>query len=237
MDEPHIPSPAAIDRYLSLRPRRVRWSEWLSGKRYLTARFADRPSPLFVVAHSFRDAAKARDFTLGIEQDWDAVPERCREAYDEILFRSPPLIVVQFRRRNLCGCLGHRHVVVKEKPFAEPHEALGGASVGELDIAFERVESWQALPLSETALDAKFLEGSRLEEFRQRQFRLRLLSILLTRHTTWFGRANRKARSARKASPSTATRSRATWKRPSARSLSLLTGRSRASGSATPPVF
>ena len=187
MDEPHIPSPAAIDRYLSLRPRRVRWSEWLSGKRYLTARFADRPSPLFVVAHSFRDAAKARDFTLGIEQDWDAVPERCREAYDEILFRSPPLIVVQFRRRNLCGCLGHRHVVVKEKPFAEPHEALGGASVGELDIAFERVESWQALPLSETALDAKFLEGSRLEEFRQRQFRLRLLSILLheTHHLVW----------------------------------------------------
>ena len=187
MDEPHIPSPAAIDRYLSLRPRRVRWSEWLSGKRYLTARFADRPSPLFVVAHSFRDAAKARDFTFGIEQDWDAVPERCREAYDEILFRSPPLIVVQFRRRNLCGCLGHRHVVVKEKPFAEPHEALGGASVGELDIAFERVESWQALPLSETALDAKFLEGSRLEEFRQQQFRLRLLSILLheTHHLVW----------------------------------------------------
>ena len=187
MDEPHIPSPAAIDRYLRLRPRRVRWSEWLSGKRYLTARFADRPSPLFVVAHSFRDAAKARDFTLGIEQDWDAVPERCREAYDEILFRSPPLIVVQFRRRNLCGCLGHRHVVVKEKPFAEPHEALGGASVGELDIAFECVESWQALPLSETALDAKFLEGSRLEEFRQRQFRLRLLSILLheTHHLVW----------------------------------------------------
>ncbi len=187
MDEPHIPSPAAIERYLRSRPRRVRWSEWLSGKRYLTARFADRPSPLFVVAHSFRDAAKAREFALGIEQDWDAVPERCREPYDEILFRSPGLIVIQFRRRNLCGCLGHRHVVVKEKPFAEPHEALGGASVGELDIAFERVESWQALPLSETAFDAKFLEGSRLEEFRKRQFRLRLLSILLheTHHLVW----------------------------------------------------
>jgi hypothetical protein len=187
MDGAQIPSPADIDRYLRSRPRRVRWSEWMSGKRYLTARFADRPSPLIVVAHSFRDAARAREFALGIEQDWAAAPQRCRESYEEILFRSPGLIVVQYRRRNLCGCLGHRHVVVKEKPFAEPHEALGGASVGEVDIAFERVESWQALPLSETALDATFLEGSRQEEFRQQQFRLRLLSILLheTHHLVW----------------------------------------------------
>jgi hypothetical protein len=187
MEEARIPSPASMDHYLRSRPRRVRWSEWLSGKRYLSARFADRPSPLFVAAHSVRDAAKARELALAIEQDWAAAPERCREAYDEILLRAPGLIVVQYRRRNLCGCLGHRHIVVKEKPFAEPHEALGGASVGEVDIAFERVESWQALPLSETALDAKFLEGSRLEEFRQQQFRLRLLSILLheTHHLVW----------------------------------------------------
>ncbi len=179
MNDEGIPTPAAVDRYLRSRARSIRWGEWLSGKRYLTARFADRAKPFVVIAHSFRDSARAREFAFAIEQDWAGVPERSREAYDEILFRAPVLVVVEYRRRNLCGCLGHRHVVVKEKAFAEPHDSLGGASVGELDIAFERVESWQALPLSDTALDTKFLEGSRLKEFRQQQFRLRLLSVLL----------------------------------------------------------
>jgi hypothetical protein len=87
--------------------------------------------------------------------------------------------VIQLRRKNLCGCLGHRHVVVKEAPFIESHEAFQAVSVGELDIAYRPVETWQALPLSDTALDAKFLEGSRQVEFRGKQFRLKLLSILL----------------------------------------------------------
>ena len=56
---------------------------------------------------------------------------------------------------------------------------MGGQSAGELDIAWRRVEAWPALPLQETALDARFFEGSRLDEFRARQFRLRLLSVFL----------------------------------------------------------
>ena len=141
--------------------------------------FSDRARPLVIVAYSFRDTSRARQLALAVEQDWAAVPNRCREAYDEILFKVPGLIIVQLRRKNVCGCLGHRHLIVKEAPFAEAHEAFGGVRVGEIDIAYERVKTWQALPLSDTALDTKFLEGPRLEEFRARQFRLRLLSILL----------------------------------------------------------
>jgi hypothetical protein len=170
---------AAIEWYLHSRPRWVRWREWLNGRRYLLAPFLDRPRPLVIVAHSFSDAAKARELRLAVERDWHEVPERCREAYDEILSKAPGLVIVQLRRKNICGCLGHRHMVVREAPFAEPHEAFQGAGVGEMDIAYERVATWQALPLSDTALDARFLEGSRLEEFRTAQFRLRLLSILL----------------------------------------------------------
>jgi hypothetical protein len=132
-----------------------------------------------IVAYPLGDAARARQLALAVEQDWARVPNRCREAYDEILFKAPGLIVVQLRRKNVCGCLGHRHLVVKEAPFAESHEAFGSARVGEMDIAYERVETWQALPLSDTALDTKFLAGTRLEEFRAQQFRLRLLSVLL----------------------------------------------------------
>ena len=162
-----------------MQPRAARWGQWLKGRRYRITRFSDRKTPLIVIAHSFRDAAMARLFALVIERDWTMVPAVCREAYDEILFHAPELIVVQFRRKNLCRCLGHRHPVIREEPFAEHHEVFGGARVGEMDIAWQTVRDWQGLPLSDLALDTKFLEGSRLEEFHATQFRLRLLSVFL----------------------------------------------------------
>ncbi len=174
-----IPTPASIEMYLQARPRLVRWREWLSGRRYRMARLGDRPRPLIVIAHSVRDAARARELALTVEREWLVVPAACRQVYDEILFRAPELVIVQLRRANVCGCLGHRHVVVKEAPFAERHDALGGARAGEMDLAFDRIATWAALPLSETALDASFEGGSRLEEFHVRQFRLRALSVLL----------------------------------------------------------
>ncbi|MFZ0963903.1 MAG: hypothetical protein WAO35_23815, partial [Terriglobia bacterium] len=122
---------------------------------------------------------RAAQVARAVERDWAETPARCRDAYEEILAQAPGLVVVQLRRKNTCGCLGHRHPVVREAPFSEPHEAFGGAAVGEMDIAFDRVESWLALPLTDTALDTQFIAGSRLEEFHEQQLRFRLLSILL----------------------------------------------------------
>ncbi len=172
-------APTSIEEFLRAQPRSARWRQWLNGRRYRVTRFSARPTPLVVIAHSFRDDAMARLFAHVIEQDWSRVPGACREAYDEILFRAPEMIVVQLRRKNLCRCLGHRHPVVREDPFAEHHEAFGGVRVGEMDIAWQTVRDWQGLPLSDLALDTKFLEGSRLEEFHAMQFRLRLLSVFL----------------------------------------------------------
>ncbi len=174
-----ILTPAAIDEYLRSQSAWIRWRRWLSGRRYRITRLTARPLPVVIIAHAFRDSAMARQLALVIEQDWAGVPQSCRDAYDEILLKAPELIVVQLRRTNVCRCLGHRHPIVREAPFAEPHEAFGGARIGEMDIAYQRVETWAALPLSDTALDVKFLEGPRLVEFRAKQFRLRLLSILL----------------------------------------------------------
>ena len=172
-------SAAAIDYYLRSRPRSIRWREWASGRRYLVACFQDRSKPLVIIAHFFRDAAQARQLARVVEDDWAVAPTRCREAYEEILRKAPGLVIVQLRRKNVCGCLGHRHMIVKEAPFAESHDAFGVASVGEMDIAYKRVEAWQALPLTDTAFDTRFLEGSRLEEFHAAQIRLRLLSVFL----------------------------------------------------------
>jgi hypothetical protein len=171
--------PETVQAYLQSRPRWIRWREWLAGRRYAFAAFPDRPQPLVVVAHSRRDSVKALEVVRAVERDWAETPQQCREAYEEILKHAPKLVIIQLRRTNICGCLGHRHVIVKERPFAEPHEALGGDPAGELDIAYQRVEGWLALPLMDLALDTQFVAGSRLQEFQAERLRLRFLSILL----------------------------------------------------------
>jgi hypothetical protein len=177
-DQP--PLVQAVESYLAARPRAVLWLEWLAGRRYRLAAFPDRPLPVVVIAYSaWGDAPRAGQVARAVEQDWAATPPACREPYKEILERAPGLIVVQLRRKNVCGCLGHRHVVVKEAPFSEPHDAFAGAAVGEMDIAFDRVENWLAQPLMDTALDTQFIAGSRRKDFHDQQLRFRLLSILL----------------------------------------------------------
>ncbi len=169
----------AVKAYLDSRPPWIRWREWLAGRRYALAVFPDRANPLVVVAYSRRDSVKAAEMVRAVEQDWAEAPQHCRDGYEEILKDAPKLVITQFRRTNICGCLGHRHVVVKEQPFAEPHDVLGGEPAGELDIAYQRVESWLALPLMDIALDAQFVAGSRQREFQAKRLRLQFLSILL----------------------------------------------------------
>jgi hypothetical protein len=175
----HPPLAQAIESYLASRPRAARWIEWLARRRYRLAAFPDRSQPVVVVAHRGRHPVRAEHVVRAVERDWAETPPHCRDAYEDILNHAPGLIVVQLRRKNVCGCLGHRHVMVKELPFAEPHDAFGDAALGEMDIAFERVERWLAQPLMDTALDTQFIAGSRLKEFHDQQLRFRLLSILL----------------------------------------------------------
>ena len=105
--------PDAVKAYLQSRPRWIRWREWLVGRRYAFAAFPDRPKPLVVMAYFRRDSVKALEMVRAVEQDWAEAPQQCRDAYEEILKDAPKLVIIQFRRTNICGCLGHRHVVVK----------------------------------------------------------------------------------------------------------------------------
>ncbi len=168
-----------VERYLAARPRAARWLEFVARRRYRLAVFPDRPQPVVVIAHRGRHPSRMDFVARAIEQDWAETPPVCRDAYEEILQQAPGIIVIQLRRTNVCGCLGHRHVIVKEIPFSEPHDAFGDAAVGEMDIAFDRVEGWLAQPIMDTALDTQFIAGSRLKEFHDQQLRFRLLSILL----------------------------------------------------------
>lgn len=172
-------SAAAISDYLDSRPLVLRWQDWMRRRRYFLTHFSDRAHPLLVIAYSRRDAAMARQAPIAIEQDWAEAPPSCREAYDAILADTCRLIIVQIRRENVCACLGHRHPAVRERPFAEMHDVFGGVRMGEIDVAWRAVSRWQAQPISDTAMDTKFLEGSRLEAFHKKQFRLKLLSVIL----------------------------------------------------------
>jgi hypothetical protein len=169
----------SVDRYLESRPWAARFLEFVARRKYRVATFAGRPLPVFVIAHRGRHPARIETAAHAIEHDWTETPPGCRDSYEEILRQAPEIVVVQLRRTNVCGCLGHRHVAVKEIAFAGEQGKFGGATVGEMDIAYDRVESWLAQPLMETALDTKFIAGSRLEEFHERQLRYRLLSIIL----------------------------------------------------------
>ena len=177
LDRP--PLAQAVERYLADRPRVARWLEFLARRRYRLATFPDRSLPIVVIAHRGRYPARIEHVVRAVEHDWAETPPICRDAYEEILQQAPGIIVIQLRRTNVCGCLGHRHVIVKEIPFSESHDGFGGAAVGEMDIAFDRVESWLAQPLMDTALDTQFIAGSRRKEFHDQQLRFRLLSILL----------------------------------------------------------
>lgn len=179
MPSDHSPLAQAVESYLVSRPKLARWLEWLAGRKYRLAAFPDRSRPIVVVAHRDRTPARAEHVLRAVELDWAETPDPCRHAYEDILERAPGIIVVQLRRKNVCGCLGHRHVIVKEIPFTESHEAFGGVGVGEMDIAFDRVEKWLAQPIMDIALDTQFIAGSRRQEFHEQQLRFRLLSILL----------------------------------------------------------
>src|SRR5262245_6607399 len=99
MSADHALTPAAIADYLQSRSRRVRWIDWLRGRKYHSTRFLDRPEPLVVVAHrshaGFGDAKAAHRIALAIEQDWLAAPSPSRESFAEILDAAPGLIVIQ----------------------------------------------------------------------------------------------------------------------------------------------
>ena len=174
---------ATVERFLRSLPTRRRYLDWLRGRRYLQAKLPTKQETPLVVAHSVRDSAVAAEIRLALEHDWLEAPPDCRMVYEDILAATPGVVVVQLRRDNICGCLGHRHMGVSERLFSEHFNNGGfdfrGQQVGEVDIAHQRIAAWEPWPLANMAFDSRFVAGSRLDDFRRRQFRLRLLSVVL----------------------------------------------------------
>src|SRR5437899_10245868 len=65
--------------------------------------------PLVTIACPRVERQGALDLKAALEETWRTIPVEVRRQYREVLEKMPPMIVVELRRRNVCGCLGHFH--------------------------------------------------------------------------------------------------------------------------------
>ncbi len=134
--------------------------------------------PLVTIAFLRVEQEGALELKAAIEETWRTIPIEVREHYRDVLTRIPPMVVVDLRRRNVCGCLGHHHPRGTESGLARRLRSLSGVQVGELDLAWEAIRDWQPAPLAQTA--AREIAGPEAEEelalFR---YRVALLDVFL----------------------------------------------------------
>jgi hypothetical protein len=106
-----------------------------------------------------------------------------RAVYREALDRTPSMVVVELRRANACGCLGHHHPPGTESRLARRLAADTGLVVGEIDLAVQSIREWQPLPLAALAAAVAATEqSSRAEtsaELEYRRFHTALLAVFL----------------------------------------------------------
>jgi hypothetical protein len=134
--------------------------------------------PLVTIAHVRGDAHGAEHFQAALQETWLTLPEELRRTYGPILQRTPPMVLVDLRRRNVCGCLGHFHPRGSEGRAARRWRAISGVEVAELDLAWEAIRDWRPAPLAQTAAWESAGEGA-AEELALFRFHVALLGVFL----------------------------------------------------------
>ena len=111
------------------------------------------------------------------------LPAEQRQGYRDVLDRVPSLVVVELRRVNACGCLGHHHPPGTESRLARRLSSDTGRRVGELDLAVQSIRSWQPLPLAALAAAVAATQlsarGETNAELEYRRFHTALLAVFL----------------------------------------------------------
>jgi hypothetical protein len=148
---------------------------WARGTEQLLVRpAADLPLVLISYSPGDRDGVEVFQECLG--ETWLTLPREYRRRYEDILESTPPLVVVQLRRRNVCTCLGHHHPAGTEGRLTRRLRNMSGVRTGELDLAYEAIRDWEPLPLSHLALP-DYANAS--EEMISSQWQLALLAVFL----------------------------------------------------------
>ena len=134
--------------------------------------------PLVTIAFPRGEKHGALELKAALEETWRTIPVEVRQHYQDVLREMPPMVVVDLRRRNLCGCLGHFHRPGTESALARRLRSLSGIEVGELDLAWEAIRDWQPAPLAQTAASELAGPGAE-EELTLFRFRVALLDVFL----------------------------------------------------------
>jgi hypothetical protein len=129
--------------------------------------------PLLLVSYQHRDLAIAEDLRAIWLHTLPALPNEMAASYRAMLSELPPIVVLQFRRRNICGCLGHHHPAGTESRLARKLAEESGTEVGEVDLAWEAIAQWRPQPLFSLAAAVT------QPEFGVIHFRAALLAVLL----------------------------------------------------------
>jgi hypothetical protein len=137
-----------------------------------------RELPLVTIAYPRGQREGALELQAALAETWLTIPATLRAHYADVLTRMPPMVVVEMRRRNTCGCLGHFHPAGTESRLTHRLRALSGVDACEMDLAFLAIRDWQPSPLAHTAVrEAAGAAGA--VEFELFRLRLALLDVFL----------------------------------------------------------
>ena len=118
------------------------------------------------------------ELQAALTETWLTIPATLRERYSAVLKRMPPMVVVEMRMRNPCGCLGHFHPAGTESRVTRRLRASSGVDACEMDLAFAAIRAWQPTPLAHTAAREAAGAGG-AAEFEMFRLRLALLDVFL----------------------------------------------------------
>jgi hypothetical protein len=142
------------------------------GRRQRLVRTTDR-SPFLLISFPAQAGEVADELATAYAHILPALSAELRQRYQALWEKLPPLVIVQLRPRNLCGCLGHHHPRGSESRLARRLQDELSSPVGEIDLAYESIREWRPQPLS--SLAASHL-GDRLAEI---QLQAGLLAVML----------------------------------------------------------
>lgn len=151
-----------------------RFYQWLRGTEQILVRPAAE-LPLVLISYGRGDHEGMERLRESLEETWLTLPYAFRQRYGAILQQTPPLVIVELRRRNICSCLGHHHPPGTESRLTRRLRSMSGVRTGEVDLAFESIREWQPLPLSHLALPT----AADTEEVASFRVQLAILSVLL----------------------------------------------------------
>jgi hypothetical protein len=151
------------------------WQRFLDAvreRRQRLVRTSDR-SPFLLISFPAQADGVAADLAAAYAHTLPALSAELRQRYHMLWEKLPPLVIVQLRPRNVCGCLGHHHPRGSESRLARRLQDELSSPVGEIDLAYESIREWRPQPLSSLAVSDL---GERLEEI---QFQAGLLAVML----------------------------------------------------------